>query len=184
MGKLSTNLGTTEQGYKLDGTNSIDIFPIFTFDTTNPTNPTLGSITIQGLTYRTELWSEGDQKTIKWELNHMYKSGEDCELHARIFPTNDLSGTFSFSFEYYVLHVDGTTSLGDTVVMSGSFDAGDKTANKGKYVNAVIDGTSLVSGDMLIGVMTRDNLSYNDDVSPSEFGLHIPIGKQGDNFGG
>ena len=84
MGKLSENLGTTQQGYKLDGSNSVDAFPVYIFDSGNPTNPSLAAFTIQGLTYRTELWAIGDEKTVKVELNHFYKNGEDAYAMVKI----------------------------------------------------------------------------------------------------
>jgi len=182
--ELETIIGAEQSAFTLSGDNSIDVFPVAVFDSSNPTNPSLGSITIQGVTYRTELWDVGDEKTYKYELNHQYKSGENCELHCRVFPTTDSLGTFSFEYEYFILHVDGTTSAGTTVTGNGAFETGDKTANKGQYVSMPINGASLISGDMLIGVFSRSTGTNSDDVSISEVGLHIPVGKTGDDLGG
>ena len=180
--ELENIIGATQAKFTLSGDNSIDVFPVVVFDSTNPTNPSLGSITIQGVTYRTELWSVGDEKTYKYEINHQYKDGANCELHCRVFPTTDNLGTFGFEYEYFVLHADGTTSAGTTVTLSGEFSTGDKTANIGQYINAVIDGTSLVNGDMLIGVFSRSTGTNSDNISISEVGLHIPVGQTGKNI--
>lgn len=180
---LTNSVGVDDvQKIKFDGSNSVDVFPIFIFDSSNPTNPSLGNITIQGVTYRTELWDEGDEQTVKFELNHEYKSGEGVELHCRVFPTNDLAGIVEFSYEYFVLHVDGTTDSGSTESGSATFAVSDKTNNIGKYISIPLTGTNLVSGDMVIGIFSRSNNSYNDEVSISEIGLHIPVGKTGDDL--
>ena len=170
------------QKQKLDGTNAIDFFPVAVFDSANPTNPSLGNITIQGVTYRTELWDIGDEKTIKWELNHQYKDGTDLELHIRIFPTTDNAGTVNFDFEYFIENVSGTTAAGTTVSLSATIEANDKTNNIGKYLSVAIDGSTLVNGDMIVGVMSRQTGTYGDDVAPLEFGLHGMVGQTGQNF--
>ena len=185
MGTISliSALGAANsQAFQFDGTNALDFFPVAIFDSANPTNPSLGAITIQGVQYRTELWDVGDEKTIKWELNHNYKDGTDLELHIRVFPTTDNAGTVNFEYEYFIEHVDGTTDAGTTVNLTATIAANDKTNNIGQYLNAVISGTSLVNGDMIIGVMSRTTGTYADDVAPLEFGLHGAIGQLGINF--
>ena len=184
MPKLSEILGTsTGQEYKLDGTNSIDVFPTLSYVPQGVGAPDSGTITIQGVTYPTALWADGEYIGVSFELNHQYKSGGDCEMHARVFPVNDNAGTVVFTYQYYVLHVDGTTSAGDTLTLSGTITAGDKTANIGQYINAAITGTNLTEGDQLVGVFTRDaSGTYGSDVSLTEIGVHIPVGQTGTNF--
>lgn len=183
MGKLSTNLGTPEQGYKFDGTNYIDVFPVLVEDSTNPTRPSTGTITIQGVTIRTELWSEGDNQTVKFELNHEYKDGGNIEFHMRVFPINDNAGTVNYSYTFFVTHVDCSTSVGGVATGTATFEAGDKTLNKGQYVSMAFDGTNLVAGDMTEGVLKRETGTYASNVSKSEFGCHIPIGQTGTPIG-
>lgn len=181
---LRSELGTaSSQGYKLDGTNSIDVFPIFTFDPQGATSPDYGTITIQGVTMPTDLWDDNEYKTVKFELNHEYKDGSDCDIHTRVFPTDDTAGTIAFEFNYFVMHVDGTTSAGATKTLSGTIEANDKTNNIGQYLSAVISGTSLVNGDQLIGTFKRlATGTYGSDVSIMEIGCHIPVGQTGRNF--
>lgn len=181
---LKTELGSdVQQKYKIDGTNYIDVFPIFTFEPNGAVSPDYGTITIQGVTMPTDLWADNEYIAVKFELNHEYKDGENCDIHTRVFPVNDNAGTVVFEFDYFVLHVDGTTSAGATATLSGTITAGDKTAEQGQYISSMIDGTNLVNGDQLIGTFKRDSSgTYGSDVSLMEIGCHIPVGQTGINF--
>jgi hypothetical protein len=191
MGKLSDNLGTsTKQEYQFNGTNFIDVFPIKVNDSGRPTSPNYGDVVLAGKTIRAELWSEGDFQGYEYELNHQYKENGDCGLHCRVFPINDLAGTFEIEFDYIINSIDIATKIistrsGGTAVMSGTFNAGDYTAGKGVYAIATIDGVALnlKQGEMLQGNVTRNNGTYANDIAVSEIGLHIPVGSTGQKFG-
>jgi len=176
---------TASQEYKLDATNSIDVYPNAIFEPQGVSSPDYGTITIQGITYPTQLWDDSEYVPIKVELNHQYEAGEDCDIHIRAAATDDTAGTAIFTYEYFVCHVDNTTSAGDTVTITATIEAGSSTANKIYYASTVIDGTNLVAGDMLIGKFTRSATgTYGADVSLAEIGLHIPVGRVGANLGG
>ena len=187
--KLSEVLGTTQEGYMLDGSNYIDEFPVLINDSGRPTSPVVDDFTIAGMTLRSEFWSEGDFQGYIWELNHFYKSGGNPLIHARVFPENDLAGAFEFEYQFIINSIDVPTGViytraGATITLNGSFNAGDYSAGKGVYVSTTIDGTALnlKSGEMLKGNFKRNNSAYNDDIVIEEIGLHLPIGKQGAKF--
>ena len=174
-------IGTTTAKAKLDGTNYIDFFSVQSDDLVGGTAPDKGSITIQGVAVPTSLWAVGELRGYKFEQDHRCTSGAGVQYqpHLRIFPTNDNAGTFSFTYDYFLLHVDGTTSAGGTCTMSGTITAGDKTANIGQYVACLIDATNIQGGDMIVGRLIRDAGTYASDIAMCEFGIHAPVDKTG-----
>ena len=183
MRNIEEIIGTTEEEFKLDGTNKVDIFPIFTYEPGGASSPDSGSITIQGVAMPCLLWAEGEFIGATYEIPHTYKNGAYIDFHVRGFPVNDNAGDISFSFNYFVLHVDGTTSAGGTLTATGTITAGDKTANKGFYIEDQITvPTGLVDGDQLCGRITRDSIGgYGSDIAEMEFGMHVSEGKVGNN---
>ncbi len=166
----------------LDGSNGIDIFPIFVFDPAGAGSPDYGTITIQGVTFPCELWAENEYIAPQFELNHMYKAGARVDIHCRLFPVDDTAGTVNFEFNYFILHVNGTTTDGAAVTLAGTIAAGQKTANTGNYIDVLLDATDLHGGDQIIGTFKRTAGTYASDVAVMEIGMHIGVGKTGYNF--
>jgi hypothetical protein len=174
-------LGAPELNTKFDSTNYIDLFPVSEDDPLGGSSPDTGTITIQGVTFPTNLWASGEFKSYKFELSHSCDNGAGIQYqpHIRLFPVNDNAGTVEFTYEYFFLSVDGTTTAGGTCTITGTVVAGDKTANKGLYISCVIDATNVSGGDQIIGVLTREAGTYGSDVSVCEFGIHAPVNKTG-----
>jgi hypothetical protein len=95
--------------------------------------------------------------------------------HIRFFPVDDNAGTVSFGYEFFLLRVDGTTSLKSSCIMSGTVEAGDKTLNKGRYISTWFETADFVGGDQIVGVLMRLAGTYPSDVAMCEYGIHAPI---------
>lgn len=175
-------LGGERQNTSFDGTNAVDLFPHFTFDSRIQDNPDVGTITIQGVTIPCELWAVGEFKGFAVEVNHNCTPLPYLNPHMRVFPTDNNAGTFSFDFEWFVQHVDGTTSAGTTLNIAGEVSANDYQNGIGQYISGLIDGTGLVSGDILVGVVTRGAGTYTGDIAPTEVGMHARVDSLGDTF--
>lgn len=182
--EFETIIGATQANFTLSGDNNIDVHPVFAFDPSGASSPDYGTVTIQGITYPTQLWAENEHLTVKFELNHEYDNGGRVDIHARLFPINDNAGTVNFEFQYFVQRSDGTSAAGETLSLGTTIEANDKTNNIGRYMSALLDTTNRVSGDMIIGTFKRVAGTYGSDVSVSEIGMHIAVGATGDNFGG
>jgi hypothetical protein len=63
--------------------------------------------------------------------------------------------------------------------MTGTIEAGDKTANKGQYITCVLNPTNARGGSQIIGVLKRIAGTYSGDVALQEFGIHAPVIKTG-----
>lgn len=191
MKYLQNIMGAVTQAFKFDGTNYVDVFPIKANDANNANRPTDNNFTFGGITYRAEFWSIGDLQGLEYEINHNYKNNGTCKLHARVFPTTDAAGDFEFQYQFIINSIDVPTGVistraGATATLSGTFAANDFTNGKGVYATVDIDGDALnlQSGEMLQGNFVRNSDTYAPDVVVAEIGLHIPVGKTGDNFGG
>jgi hypothetical protein len=174
-------LGAPEADTKFDSTNFIDLFPVIDEDPLGGSNPSTGTITIQGVTFPTRLWDEGEFRSYKFENGHHcdFGAGITLQPHMRVFPTNDNAGTIQFTYDYFFLNVDGTTTAGGTCTMNGTIVAGDKTANKGIYISCLLDATNMQGGDQIVGVLTRTAGTYASKVAPTEFGIHAPVKSTG-----
>jgi len=173
-------IGTTRDQFLLDGSNEIDFFPAIMSDPIGGTAPDAGNITIQGVQFATLLYGVNETQGVKIELNHPYKNAGYVDFHIRYFPVNDNTGTVNFSYNYFIFHVDGTTTAGAVVnVEQKTILAGDKTANKGQYASVVLDSANFVGGDMIIGQFKREAGTYGSDVAIMEIGLHGGVGKVG-----
>jgi len=173
-------IGATRDEFLLDGSNEIDFFPVIISDPLGGSAPDQGNITIRGVTFATLLYAVNETQGVKIELNHNYKSGGHVDIHCRYFPVNDNAGTVNFSYNYFIMHVDGTTSAGTSVNLAQkTIVAGDKTANKGQYSKFVLSSSTFVSGDMIIGGFKREAGTYGSDVAIMEIGCHGAVGKAG-----
>ena len=174
-------LGAPELNTKFDSTNYIDIFPVIEDDPNGGKAPDSGLITIQGVEFPTNLWAVTEYRSYKFELDHACSNGAGIqyEPHIRLFPVNDNAGTVSFTYDYFFLSVDGTTTAGGSCTLTGTIVSGDKTANKGLYITCTIDATNVSGGDQIVGVLTRDAGTYGSDVAICEFGIHAPVNKTG-----
>lgn len=85
----------------------------------------------------------------------------------------------NFTYQYFFLNIDGTTQDGATITLSGTVVAGDKTANKGHYIAALIDASTIQAGAQIIGVFKRVAGTYGSDVALCEFGIHAPVCRTG-----
>lgn len=177
---LAEALGVSSiQKYKLDGTNYDDAFPVMVSLPTGAGAPDQGTITVRGVAISAELWAETEHKSVKIELLHKYKDASDIEIHIRFTPATNNAGIVNFTYVYYVMHKDGTTSAGGTVNFSKTVAANSLTNNIGYYIGTVVTGTNFVYGDMLIGELTRTAGTLSGDIDLNEIGCHIPIGQVG-----
>lgn len=180
MADITEIIGTSREEFLLDGSNEIDFFPVIISNPLGGTAPDAGNITIQGVTFATVLYAVNETQGVKIELNHMYKAGGHVDFHIRFFPVDDNAGTVNFSFNYFILHVDGTTTAGTLVNLAEkTIVAGDKTANKAQYAKIDLTATGFVSGDMIIGQFKRTAGTYGSDVAIMEIGCHGAVGKVG-----
>lgn len=178
---LSDILGAPELNTKFDSTNFIDLFPVIDEDPIGGSSPSTGTITIQGVTFPTRLWDEGEFRTYKFENGHNcdFGAGITFQPHIRVFPVDDNAGTIQFTYAYFFVGVDGTTTAGGTCTMNGTILSGDKTANKGVYLPCLLDATPMQGGDQIVGVLTRTSGTYPSKVAPTEFGIHAPVKSTG-----
>lgn len=173
-------IGAIRDQFLLDGSNEIDFFPAIMSDPIGGTAPDAGNITIQGVTFAVMLYAVNETQGVKIELNHHYKNGGYVDFHVRYFPVNNNAGTVNFSFNYFILHVDGTTTAGTLVnIQEKTISTNDLTANKGQYASVILNSDNFVSGDMIIGQFKRTAGTYGSDVAIIEIGLHGGIGKIG-----
>jgi hypothetical protein len=184
MATIQSIIGAITSKFKLDGSNYIDMFPVFKYNLIGSSTPAQGSITIRSVAMASEDWAINDNVSVHVELNHTYKDGTAIEPHIRLFPTTDAAGTVNFTYTYFVLHKDGTTSAGGVVNFTGTFVTNDKTNNIGRYLSAIIPGTGLVYGDMLCGALKRITGTYSPVVCLFEFGVHAAVGRTGSGISG
>jgi hypothetical protein len=189
--KLSDLLGTTEQNYKLDGSNKIDFFPAIIANPTEGTPPDDGSVTVLGVAIPALLFATGEANGIKVELNHNYKDNGYLDIHLRAFATNTNNGNVVFTYNFIILGDPSETvkqaRAGDTITLTGTVATGDLAAGRYLYLSGTIDAVALniKAGEMLSGIFTRSATgnTYTGDVAVEEIGFHGAIDSTGDTLG-